>query len=40
MLASNGTSIDKRESTEGHTPFHLATLYGNKNAIQALVDKG
>ena len=40
LLASHGASIDERESTEGHTPFHLAALYGNKGVIQALVDKG
>lgn len=40
LLASNGASIDEREGTEGHTPFHLATLYGNKSVIQTLVDKG
>lgn len=40
LLASNGALINERESTEGHTPFHLAALYGNKSVIQALVDKG
>ncbi|MGL9758841.1 MAG: ankyrin repeat domain-containing protein [Wolbachia sp.] len=40
LLASHGALINERESTEGHTPLHFAALYGNKNIIQALIDKG
>lgn len=40
LLANHGALINEREITEGHTPFHLAALYGNKSVIQALVDKG
>nr|WP_246166127.1 ankyrin repeat domain-containing protein [Wolbachia endosymbiont of Brugia pahangi] len=32
--------MSEKESTEGHTPLHLAVLYGNRGIIQALVDKG
>lgn len=40
LLASHGALINERESTEGYTPLHFAALYGNKNIIQALIDKG
>lgn len=40
LLASHGALINERESTEGHTPLHLAALYGNKSIMQALIDKG
>ncbi|QOD38817.1 ankyrin repeat domain-containing protein [Candidatus Wolbachia massiliensis] len=40
LLSSNGAIINERESVEGYTPLHLAALYGNKNIIQTLVDKG
>ncbi|WP_168463963.1 ankyrin repeat domain-containing protein [Wolbachia endosymbiont of Ctenocephalides felis wCfeT] len=40
LLINNNALINERESIEGHTPLHLAALYGNTSVLQALVGKG
>lgn len=32
--------INGRDAKEGHTPLHIASLYGSKKSVQTLVDSG